>query len=364
GDWSTANSSVATVDYYGTHTGQGVGSTTSDTFAEEEWYVSKYSCPIMQRHSRGAANVKPKILLGGSNGTDITNTTQNVVVGQQIILYGSYALPSGSTFTNQSWTIPNAWTDTSQPQTTVVGGFNVASDFSTGGPTPVTTTTQRTTTFYWVAAASSQTITFTLNYKDANGTVQHAAATTTFTVNGPTSLVIQTPEGQITVNPGPVLQFGGPNSNPTDGITFSASATPPTGFSNSFFWAQLILGDTFTFTTTGGTTQVCTVNSLGLDNTYPYYPPKDSPFFSLSSGDTKSTRNFSARMFVMWSSNLPNSIPVPVASVSWGFYADASFGSTWTVQSDSSVTTPTITTGATYPSWTSLYTNNGPTTCH
>jgi hypothetical protein len=38
GNWSTANSSIATVDAYGTHTGQGLGSTTTSTWASiQSW---------------------------------------------------------------------------------------------------------------------------------------------------------------------------------------------------------------------------------------------------------------------------------------------------------------------------------------
>lgn len=57
GDWSTVNSSVATVDYFGTFTGQGVGSTTSSTFADEPWFISNYSCPVEQRFADGTDSV-------------------------------------------------------------------------------------------------------------------------------------------------------------------------------------------------------------------------------------------------------------------------------------------------------------------
>src|SRR5260370_33189191 len=63
---------------------------------------SARSCPSTPS---GGDNVTPKILLGGPNGTDITNTTQSVVVGQQIVLYGSYGLPSGATVQSQGWTL-------------------------------------------------------------------------------------------------------------------------------------------------------------------------------------------------------------------------------------------------------------------
>jgi len=65
----------------------------------------------------------------------------------------------------------------------------------------------------------------------------------------------------------------------------------------------------------------------------------DSPFVNLNSGDSKTTRTFSAQMYLMWSSGLTNSIPVPVGSLSWSFFADAVQNMStqqWTVQSDSS----------------------------
>lgn len=59
GNWSTANPGIATVDCCGTFTGQGAGSTTSTTFADEPRYISKYSCPILQRNSVGTDDVQP-----------------------------------------------------------------------------------------------------------------------------------------------------------------------------------------------------------------------------------------------------------------------------------------------------------------
>jgi hypothetical protein len=57
GNWSTLDTSIATVDCCGTFTGQGAGSTTSSTFADEPRYISPYSCPILQRYARGGDNV-------------------------------------------------------------------------------------------------------------------------------------------------------------------------------------------------------------------------------------------------------------------------------------------------------------------
>jgi hypothetical protein len=174
----------------------------------------------------------------------------------------------------------------------------------------------------------------------------------------------------VAINSGNVLQLGSPPSN--QGIAFTAGATPPSGYTNSFVWVQLITGDTFGFTLSSGLTQTCTVNSLGLDNRYPYAPTTgntvpDSPFVNLNSGDSKTTRTFSAQMYLLWSSGLTNSIPVPLGSASWSFFADAVQNMStqqWTVQPDSSRSANAFQAGNSYPSWTSLYTNGGSTTCH
>ena len=60
GFWNSANTSIATVDYYGTHSGVLVGSTTSSTSGELQ-INSRPLCPIRQRNPGGGDNVKPTI---------------------------------------------------------------------------------------------------------------------------------------------------------------------------------------------------------------------------------------------------------------------------------------------------------------
>jgi hypothetical protein len=148
------------------------------------------------KNGGGPATVTPKIRLGGTSGTDITGTTQAVLVGQQIVLYADYTLPSGQNPNSQSWSVLG----------NRVGGFSTAS--TNGGPTAVNNNGQ-STTFYWVAAANSQTATFTLNY----GSNQTATAKATFNISGPTSVSAQATVGQwqiqTSVN-GPELDFGLP----------------------------------------------------------------------------------------------------------------------------------------------------------
>jgi hypothetical protein len=84
GNWTTANTSIATVAFDGTHTGVAVGATSSGTLGPLMTQHGRL-CYNTQQHAGGNDNVQPKILLGGSSGTDVTGKTTSVVVGQQII---------------------------------------------------------------------------------------------------------------------------------------------------------------------------------------------------------------------------------------------------------------------------------------
>ena len=56
-NWSTANTSIATPDYYGTHTGHSVGSTTSSTNGQFQGWLRLNYCPIVGSAPSGGANV-------------------------------------------------------------------------------------------------------------------------------------------------------------------------------------------------------------------------------------------------------------------------------------------------------------------
>ena len=60
-NWSTANTSIATADYYGTHTGHSVGSTTSSTNGQFQGWLRLNDCPIVGSAPSGGANVAPVI---------------------------------------------------------------------------------------------------------------------------------------------------------------------------------------------------------------------------------------------------------------------------------------------------------------
>jgi hypothetical protein len=59
--WNSAATSIVTVDSYGTHTGQGVGSTTSNTSGQLESTAHYPICPLKSFSPAGQANVTPRI---------------------------------------------------------------------------------------------------------------------------------------------------------------------------------------------------------------------------------------------------------------------------------------------------------------
>ena len=63
GNWITANPSIATVNYYGAHTGIAVGSTTSATFGYLEGSSPK-TCPVVRKAPGGSDNVNPGFTVG------------------------------------------------------------------------------------------------------------------------------------------------------------------------------------------------------------------------------------------------------------------------------------------------------------
>lgn len=99
------------------------------------------------------------------------------------------------------------------------------------------------------------------------------------------------------------------------GITFNN----PTNYQNSsggaFSLVQLISTDTV-----NGDTVIA-----GLDTQYPYKgpPSEDNPALYLPSTVNSVTREFTANMFLMWTSTLSGSIPVPLGYQTWGFVATA-----------------------------------------
>jgi hypothetical protein len=292
--------------------------------------------------------VMPRILFGTSQ-TDITGTTQTVVVGQQIALTASYKLPSGSTVSSQSWSVPG----------TTVGGFSAT--IPNAGLTP-TNFNQQSTTFYWVMSpGSTQTVTYTLNYKDNTGHNQNATATAKFTINGPTSVSVSIPSlGQWQIQSstsGTELDFGFPIGTP--GITFNAKATSPSQATGTYLWAQIITTNSNS-QTSGSTTTTCSTGT-GLDNKFPGSTGltfSDSPSLILQSVNNKQTWSLGFTTYFMWRPGLTNDIPVPLGNATWTAFGDAAVvGGAWTKQADSSASNTSFQLSASYPTWSNVVVN-------
>jgi hypothetical protein len=269
-----------------------------------------------------AANALCPDLIILRDGIPITGTTQNAVVGERINL--SVETGSGEPPSNIQWSI---------------GGQKVANyvaSVSTGAATPLTNLTNDSLSYYWFIAGQGIQISVTATVFETEVT-KYAW----FNVAGPseTAPTVTLPtNGQINIRnlgpcsggtPGPAMVFGS-ISGPNAGCTYSGLAgidfTPPgaTGPSGTFFFVQLVTGDTVIYSRTGATLTCTGTNIPGLDGDYPYQNKygqlvNDAPFSFLPATYTFSSRDFAATMYLMWQSNNSGSIPVPMGSVGWGF---------------------------------------------
>ena len=129
--------------------------------------------------------VTVSIRLGGPNGTDITDTTQSVVVGQQIALYADNN--STGDVTDQSWSI----------QGTIVAGYTASS--SGGSVNTNVSPNGQSVTFYWTSPATQQTVSYFMTDSNNDG----ATASVTFNISAPspaTPVVTLPTNGQLYVS--------------------------------------------------------------------------------------------------------------------------------------------------------------------
>jgi hypothetical protein len=323
--WSSSSTSTATSQGGGKFLGNTVGTFTGNATANlieinGDCAGTGSPCPWDPWSGGGSGTVSPKIMMGS---TDITDKTQSVVVGQQVALTYTVVLPSGVTVLSQSWSVPG----------TTVGGFNHTTANGSSFPAAFN---QASTTYYWTVPASSQTVTLTLNLSNQN----HASAKTIFNISGVTAPTMTvTNYGKFTVDNltgcdasggGPSLVYGnvaGPTggcpgkTTGTAGITFKAVGTPPAS-GGTFSFVQLVTTDTRSYTSNVGTINCGHIP--GLDLTYPYSGvdpttglATDAPESPLPSIYIKSTRNFGATMYLMWTSSTANSIAVPLGYQQW-----------------------------------------------
>jgi len=313
------------------------------------------------------------------NGSDVVGTTQNVVVGQQIVLSEDVPSPQNQNIASRSWNVTSG---------TAVGGYQAST--SGGAVSALPTSNAPSYTLYWVYPGSSLTVTY--NYTLTNGQTS-PTVTATFNVTGPSSVIAYVCGGILPANgctangplgavgveqagTGAALEFGVGNVN---GIIFTVSAaSSPLGV---FSFIQLINSVNTTYYQTGGIT--CPDNvGAGLDKSLPYgyaIPPSssnnpptttdDSPGVPLFSDDTEVKTTLSATMYVMWTSTTAtNPIQVPIGTVSWGYSGDAiqnlSTG-VWSLNPNgtNAGNAGQFMQGPTYPQW-SAFNAGGPPPCN
>jgi len=261
--------------------------------------------------------------LDPSTGTysDVTNSMGvPVVVGEQIQLL---ALPADSA-KGKHWSVPG------KPivgYTAMVCGTKDTPPCGPGSVTPVTPedlSNPAMTKFYWYLPG-----TYTVKYSSG---AAGKAETTFYVAPAPVPTVKanekmagesceEYPE-DCDIFYGPdnhlYMGFGRGLDTGNSGILFDEYGSPDSG---RFEWVQLLKTDKITYTTTDGSKLKCPA-SPGLDGRYPAYydeTAEDSPGVGIASSFTAVNSNFSAQMYLLWTSNIPNSIPVPLGSTTWGF---------------------------------------------
>ncbi|MGB0124203.1 MAG: IPT/TIG domain-containing protein [Silvibacterium sp.] len=300
--------------------------------------------------------------------------TQSAVIGQQINLtIDPTTLPTGIAVTQNTWT---------------VGGTNIGAYAATNTSSTITPTdlTQSSLNTYWVyASTKGNSLGVTYQYCvniPGFGNACSPNATAKFNISGGgkmssnayNKLTIDTLTPCGGGSAGPFLVYGNitgtscvANPGGTWGISFKPSGAPSGG---TYSYVQLINSDTRTLTATN--TITCT-HDQGIDGGYPYSgiipntnPPQalDAPGDPLQNGYT-ATRSFNATMFLMWTSNVANSIPVPIGYQTWDFSGSAQQNSSgkWTATTSGTpgVVGSFISSSGTqpnngYPAWTMVST--------
>ena len=304
----------------------------------------------------------------------ITNTQTTVSVGQQVSLTAILPVLSWSSAVHL---VSQNWLAAGKP----IGGYTpTTTSYVTGAVLPwvtkqLTTPYQFSTTLYWTVPTNPDQF-YTVDYDYTLSDGQSGIVETQFAVTPAPTPVVSPSEKMspvacnssgtnycdvryITGMPGLWVGFGNSAAgSPNHGFDISAS-TPTSG---NLQWVQIIRKDNISYVKKAGGNYKC-VYVTGLDATYPYTSlnniTNDSPAAPVSSYYKSVSRSFSAQMYLMWTSSIANSIPVPLGSITWGFDESS--------QADNSAPfggwdTPTLTAYPgvfsmnlpTYPTWKAL----------
>lgn len=266
---------------------------------------------------------------GSINKTvDATQTTQSVVVGQQIQVRAD---PAGS----GPWEV----NDSEGHPAKLVGGYTTPSlgidssdDKSEAKVTSASLRGPSTTSFYFVTPGALPPSLYTVIYHYAGADGEPTSAVAKFEVDGPGATVTTSPTPG-TFNPLPPKDDA--YSFP---IEFYQTRIPAKSHKGNFFWTQLV--DNLIFTQVGPKGVTIVHEPVGLDNTFPYAgglnalpilgplvsscynsDTKDGPGDHLTPGYYTFDEQASFRMYLMWKwqGSAPNTIPVSLGFVPWSF---------------------------------------------
>ena len=275
------------------------------------------------------------------DGSVITDTTTDVIVGQAIDLEGEVK-PSGLTLVSKQWTIPGVR----------VKDWSASSSSATLTSIQASDLQQSSIKYYWVDGGNGRVVKYVVT---GYGRTCECKA----------SLNVKRPTSTMTISTGTVavdsawgtleLHYGSPT---TPGISFSRTITVPSGFSGSTQWVQLTdplrrrkLND--------GTWQRWA--GAGLDTNYPYNTgasTNDSPGTPLTSSYLNKTVSDSFEMYLMFKPSGTDTIWVPLKRTDWSWSGAASrSGSNWSLDSSSNPT-PSTTDTTSHPVWTRNAANN------
>ncbi len=279
--------------------------------------------------------ILPKPIIYDQDGNQLSGdnaTTQLVVVGLPINLNTNVMgpPPAGIAITQNTWRVGG----------THIGGYDVSPDQSSATVTK-TDTTQASLLTHWVYGESGVKIKYhyCVGVSDLTDPCSQDAEVT-FDISGPSDGQPTTFDSglfsinNLIVNPcGPgdlqsFMEYGNytgyvsdscPNMGGSVGASGISFTAPTTSSDGTYSFVQIVNHDTESFTESGGVL-TCTTAS-GLDGIYPYPSTSgttsDSPNVPLDPFMKKVRRNFAATMYLMWTSNQTNSIPVPIGYQKW-----------------------------------------------
>jgi hypothetical protein len=304
------------------------------------------------------------------------------------------ALPIPLTVESSTWPVTGG---------TNIGGYTpTAASYATGSVTPMPPLNELGLSFYSVYPEASVAETYTLCTHPPPGVGALACnplASASFEVSGPGNAPMTTnAESALTISMliaippclptsadelpylvyGTVTGYddtdcpGSGGESGTPGITFAPPAASPNG---TYSFVQLITGDTTTYTE-GTKGSITCPTTPGLDGQYPYPPVAgqdytgDAPDVQLQPYYSKVARTFGATMYLLWTSDLSSSIPVPIGYQEWYFQtattnASYSTGQAWSTPTSiyvganggfvlSATLTSSETTPYGYPIWSGL----------